>query len=174
MAITYKAIATTTVGSGGASSIEFTSIPQIYSDILIKASLRDNRGDSPVTDIAVTFNGSSSGYSMKQIRGDGSSAGSAQSSGASYIGGLYENTNTTTSNTFSNTEIYIPNYTLSNYKSLSGDSATETNGTTIYVGGIAGLWSNTSAITSVKLAPAVGTLSYVQYSTATLYGIKNS
>jgi hypothetical protein len=37
---------------------------------------------------------------------------------------------------------------------------------------IAGLWSNTAAITSISMAPDNG--NYPQYSTATLYGIKSS
>ena len=174
MANTLIPIATVTVGSGGASSIEFTSIPGTYTDLLIKASLRDTRTDSPVTDVALTFNNSGTGYSMRMIYGDGSSAGSASSSGASRITGFYENTNQTTSNTFSNIEIYIPNYTSSNNKSVSIDGVTENNATTIYSSLVAGLWANSSVITSIKLVPAVGSLSYVQYSTATLYGIKNS
>lgn len=174
MANTYVAIATVTVGSGGAANIEFTSIPATYTDLLIKASLRDNRTDSPVTDTVITFNSSSSGYSIRMIYGDGSSAGSATTSGATYIAGLYQNTNQTTSNTFSSAEIYIPNYTSSNNKSVSVDATSENNASTAYASLVAGLWGNSSAITSIKLAPMFGSLSYVQYSTATLYGIKNS
>jgi hypothetical protein len=42
MANTYEAIATVTVGSGGATDIEFTSIPGTYTDLLIKSSLRSD------------------------------------------------------------------------------------------------------------------------------------
>ncbi len=168
------AIQTVTVGSGGAASIEFTNIPQTYTDLVIKASLRDTRTDSPVTDVALTFNNSATGYSMRMIYGDGSSAGSASSSGASRITGFYENTNQTTSNTFSNIEIYIPNYTSSNNKSVSIDGVAENNATTIYSSLVAGLWADSSAITSIKLVPAVGSLSYAQYSTATLYGVTSA
>jgi len=37
----------------------------------------------------------------------------------------------------------------------------------------AGLWSNTAAITSITLFPENGT-AWVQHSSATLYGIKNT
>jgi hypothetical protein len=47
----------------------------------------------------------------------------------------------------------------------------ENNATLSLMNLAAGLWSNTSAITSIKIT-AVGT--FEQYSTATLYGIKNS
>jgi hypothetical protein len=36
----------------------------------------------------------------------------------------------------------------------------------------ASIWNSSSAITSIKLFPSSGNI--VQYSTATLYGIKNS
>ena len=142
--------------------------------MLVKASLRDNRTDSPVTDTVITFNSSGSGYSIKMLYGDASSVGGASTSGAVYIAGQYQNTNQTTSNTFSNTEIYIPNYTSSNNKSISVDAVTESTSNPIYASIVAGLWANSSAISSIKLAPMYGSLSYVQYSTATLYGIKNS
>ena len=35
---TYTLIASNTVGSGGTASIEFNSIPQTYTDLLIKIS----------------------------------------------------------------------------------------------------------------------------------------
>ena len=40
MAVTHNLISTITVGSGGAASIDFTSIPQTYTDLLVKISLR--------------------------------------------------------------------------------------------------------------------------------------
>jgi len=75
---------------------------------------------------------------------------------------------TYTANTFASAEIYIPNYTSSNYKSLSVDFVGENNATTSYQYFTAGLFSNTSAITSLVID---GTDNFVQYSTATLYGI---
>jgi len=43
MATTYEAIATVTVGSGGAATFGFTSIPATYTDLLVVASLRSDR-----------------------------------------------------------------------------------------------------------------------------------
>jgi hypothetical protein len=40
MANTYTLISSVTVGSGGAANIEFTSIPQTYTDLLYKISGR--------------------------------------------------------------------------------------------------------------------------------------
>ena len=55
----------------------------------------------------------------------------------------------TTANTYAVTDIYIPNYTSSNYKSYSVDAVQETMGTSPYVYMQSGLWANTSAITSI-------------------------
>lgn len=170
MANTFVAIATTTVGSGGAANITFSGIPGTYTDLVVKLSVR---GDNNVTtqQMYMTFNNSTTGYSARQVYGDGASATSAtlSNSGAA-ISIVNTNTSVSTANTFSSTDVYIPNYTSSNNKSASADSVTENNGTTALAGLTAGLWSNTAAITSVKFAPQSG--NFVQYSTATIYGIK--
>lgn len=167
MAAIYP-IATTTVGSGGSANIEFTSIPGTYTDLLIKFSLRDNYAAAG-SNILMTFNSSTTSYSEKLLLGTGAVATFASQS-ASYIGYMYSTGATGTANTFGNGEVYIPNYAGSNNKSVSADTVQETNDTTAYIGLTAGLWSNTAAITSIKLAP-YGTL-FSQYSTATLYGIR--
>jgi hypothetical protein len=82
---------------------------------------------------------------------------------------LYVNANSATSNTFGNGEIYIPNYLSGTAKSFSSDSVAENNGTEGWQVIQANLWSGTDAITSIELDPALGT--FVQYSSATLYGI---
>jgi hypothetical protein len=74
-----------------------------------------------------------------------------------------------TASTFGSGLIYIPNYAGSTNKSYLTDWVTENNATAAYAGFTAGLLSNTAAITDVTL-----TGSFVQYSTATLYGISKS
>jgi hypothetical protein len=69
--------------------------------------------------------------------------------------------------------IYLPNYAGSNNKSLSLDSAFENNSSTAYLNMVAGLWSSSAAITSLKVYPASAS-NFAQYSTAYLYGVKNS
>lgn len=166
-------IASATIGSGGAANIEFTSIPSTYTDLIIKISARTDRSGTSGDAIYLIFNSSTSAeYLSLTLRGDGASATSFKDSSA-VTSGVY-NTRAdsagNTSSTFSNNEIYIPNYTSSNYKSVSSDGVTETNATTAYAEINAGLWSNTSAITSIKIVPGVG--AFVQYTTAVLYGIR--
>jgi len=165
MATTYEKIATVTVGSGGASSIDFTSIPSTYTDLCLKISVRSNQANQANT-LSITFNGSSSDFTSKLIEGSGSSVGSFNSS--NNIGNAQGTSST--GNTFSSVEVYIPNYTGSNNKSYSADGVTENNGNPAYATFSAGLWSQTAAITSVGITMT----SLVQYSSATLYGIKNS
>jgi hypothetical protein len=170
MATTYEAIATVEVGSGGAADIEFTSIPATFTDLVVKMSGRStsggvNRGSY------IAFNGSSTGYTDLYLQGSGSAAssGSAGGTGNIYLGET--DGSGATASTFSNQEIYIPNYTSANYKSVSADSVAETNATTQYMSLNAGLWSNAAAITSILLTTSGN---FAEHSTATLYGIKNS
>lgn len=158
-------ISTVTVGSGGASSIDFVSIPQIYTDLVIKVSGRNS--STGANNFLFTFNGSTSSFTLRQLYGTGAAAGSTTTP-ARYAG-EYTGTDMT-SNTFSSVDIYIPNYSGSNNKSYSVDDVTENNATTSYAVLSAGLWSNTSPITSISLALTGGTLA--QYSSATLYGIR--
>ena len=163
---TMTLIASNTVGSGGASSITFSSIPQTYTDLLIKCSVRGSLSSNYGG--LISFNGSGSGFTNKYLEGSGSSV--VSSSYAQFI--FAEVSSSQTSNTFTNTEVYIPNYTSSNYKSVSSDSVTENNSTLSYAELTANLWSNTAAITSISITAS--TTSWVQYSTFYLYGISNS
>lgn len=170
MATTYKAIATVTVGSGGAASIEFTAIPSIYTDLAILYSGRDVRTGDVYSNWKIEFNGSSSNLSCRLLYGSGS--GAASGTDTTIYG--WQPGNDATTSTFSNNLIYIPNYTSANYKSVSIDTVEENNTTGAYMGLTAGLWSSTSAITSIKLLSYYASVNQAQHSTATLYGIKNS
>jgi len=169
MANTFVKIQTVTVGSGGAATIDFTSIPQTYTDLKIVASARTN--SVTITESCkITFNAITTGYTNRYLFGDGSSAssGTGTDSAVFRIPAL-----NATASVFGNGEVYIPNYTSANYKSLSDDSVAENNAAGAGLILSANLMSNTAAITSIKITPLVGG-SFVQYTTATLYGIKSS
>jgi hypothetical protein len=158
-------ISTVTLGSA-ASSVLFSGIPQTYTDLIVKASSRTNASN---TVIQLRFNGSTSGYTAKYLRGSGAAANSYTESafGSTAIYGTYMTAN---ASLFISQEFYIPNYTSSNYKSVSGDGVQEDNGTTAYSMLTSGLWSNTSPITSITLEDEGS--NFQQYSTFTLYGIR--
>jgi hypothetical protein len=171
MADTFVKIASVAVGAGGASTLGFTSIPSSYTDLCVKISARGTvnaGGTDHWIDTSIGFNGAGSNVSItnRVLYGLGNTAGST--SGTTTSGGATTAADATAS-TFSNTEIYIPNYAGSANKSFSIDIVTEDNQTKSLAFLLAGLWSNTAAITSITLYPATG--NFAQYSTATLYGI---
>jgi hypothetical protein len=163
MATTFTKIASVTVGSGGAANITFSSIPSTYTDLCVKLSPRGTAD----TGVLMFINSSTSSFSYRLLEGDGASAASYNNT-TGRIGAVL----VTTADTFSNIEVYLPNYAGSTNKSYSVDAVSEANASIAYPDLTAGLWSNTSAISSVGFNPSTGT--FVQYSTATLYGIKNS
>jgi len=165
------AIETVTVPSGGAASIEFTSIPQTYTDLNLLLSLRGSI--SNVTG-KITFNSNGSNYSYRFLSGNGSTTenGSGSATSSIQIYGLY-NSSSYTATTFANASVYIPNYAGSNNKSVSIDTVSENNSTSAYASLGAGLWSNSAAITSIKIdLNSAGT--FVEHSSATLYGVTSA
>ena len=155
------------VGGGGAATIVFSSIPATFTDLVIKLSARTTfatNGDLGY----MQFNSTTTGYSVKRLAGDGSSA---FSSGGTEI--YFRNAGASdTASTFGNVDIYIPNYAGSTQKSVSTDSVNENNATLSYQQLSAGLSTLTAAITQVTLYPNNGV--WAQYSTAYLYGVSNA
>jgi hypothetical protein len=174
MATTYTLISSVTVGSGGAANMDFTSIPATYTDLLVKVSARQSGSSGTMF---TRFNNSSSNYSMRTLYGNGTSAGSQNASSQAQIDPLSNaanvNWSATTASTFSNFEIYIPNYTSSNNKSASIDVVVEQNATNGFQLLEATLWSDSSVIDRITFIPC-GVETFVQYSTAYLYGISNA
>lgn len=169
MANTYILIASNTVGSGGTAQVDFNSIPQTYTDLLIKTSTNA----SSLTVLRMRFNSvSSNDYTQMVFRGTGAATAKFTNAGWDSLAYLSPSYNNDGTSLFSNNEYYIPNYTSSTNKFISGDSVTEANATTAYQIMYAGVLGNTSAITSISFTPASGT--FAQHSTFYLYGIKNS
>jgi hypothetical protein len=173
MAVTHKLIQTVSVTAATVSSIDFNSIPQTYTDLVLVVSMRTNAAG--VSDyVAISFNSSTASFTFKPVYGDGTSALSANyttSPSSRIISAAVGNT--ATANVFSSGTTYIPNYTSSNNKSYSSDYAREQNATGTELGFGAGIWANTAAITSISLTSWNGS-SIMQYSSASLYGIIKS
>lgn len=162
--MTLSLVSTVEVGSGGASSIEWTGIPQTGTDLVVLFSLRN--GDTGTSDaLLLNFNGSTANFTDRTLYGTGASAASTSST-RDIIGGIVGNG--ATASTFSNVQLYIPNYAGSTAKSWSADAVAETNGSTTRHSIVAGLWNNTAAITSISVA---GGYNFSQYSSASLYTV---
>jgi hypothetical protein len=175
MANTYQLIEAKTLGSN-TNEVTFSAIPGTYTDLLVKASTRQS-GNADGNQMGIRFNGSSaSDYSRRLIYGDGSTVNGGSGASENFARLAFAQSSTYTANTFNNIEIYIPNYTSSDYKSFSTDAVSENNATAQYAQAFyAGLWSNTAAITSLSLSEYSGSgTDFVQYSTFYLFGIKNS
>ncbi len=167
----YESIATVTVGSGGSSSIDFTSIPSTYKHLEIRAIMRTNRvnnGDA----VYVRFNSDSgSNYSGHRLEGDGSSA--AAYNGASQTSITLNRVSAASdgSNIFGASVISILDYAnTSKNKTLRALVGFDTNGSGV-IGLDSGAWYNTAAVTSVSILP-LNASGFVQYSSFALYGIK--
>lgn len=162
------------VATGSVSSITFSSIPSIYTDLCLKLSARQSNA-AIANDVTIQFNATASGNSNKYLYGDSANPGTGTNGytpSLNYISiGVGNNA---TANTFGNVEVYLPNYSNSNYKSFSVDSVGESNNSTsVFQLMVAGLWSSTSAINQITMA-AASSANFLQYSTAYLYGIKKS
>jgi hypothetical protein len=168
MANTYVKIGSTvTVGALGSASIDFTSIPTTYTDLKLVCSLRAFTGG--VQGVRIKINTASTNLSERQLEGAGSGTPVSSATTQGYV--VVGDGTTDTANTFSNCDIYFPNYLSSSNKSWSADYVSENNATAAYAGFTAGLWSQTTAINAISL---YATASFGQYSTASLYGIKST
>ena len=173
MATTYELIASETLASN-ALSVNFSSIPSTYDDLVVEVSARttSNSGDGFLP-LYIRFNSDSgSNYSYRTIQTTGSTAASGNASGETSLFLFYVSGAVATSNTFGSTSAYIPNYAGSSAKSVSIHATTENNATLNYMAGIAALWSGTSAISSIEIRVPFDP--FVTNSSFYLYGIKKA
>ena len=172
MANTYTLIASSTVTSSTAASIDFTSIPATYTDLLLSISVRNDSTGFDASRTLLRFNGATTDANLTfcRIGVDGSTIFTDTGSEGHVA---WNNQNGSTANTFSNIEVYIPNYAGSNQKNFLAVGGNERNVvSTAYQGFFADKWADTSAITAIKIL--VASQSLVQYSSAYLYGISNA
>ena len=90
--MTMTLVETVTIGSGGASIIEFASVPQTATDLLVVMSLRKSTGSSlSYQDVIVRFNddATAGNYATRVLYADGSTKYSAT---YTYAGGIISST----------------------------------------------------------------------------------
>jgi hypothetical protein len=169
MASSMTKISSVTLSSTTAT-ISFAGIPQTYTDLLIKLSSRTNRSSGVDDDVFITFNGASTTYGYRYLRGNGTTT--ASGNGANRYAAIANSNGGASANTFANADIYITNYAITSAKSLSSISVSGSNTTENYLVLMGNRWTTTDAITSIDLTSGTGN-SFLAYTTATLYGIKN-
>ena len=175
----YESIATVTVGSGGSSSISFSSIPSTFAHLQLRCFVQTNRSDYGIDQINVRVNGDTgNNYAWHLITGDGANTNASSGTSVSRLFNFSGTTGTTAGSSFGTTIIDLLDYaSTSKYKTGRALSGVDINGTILSLGGriglFSGLWMNTAAINSLTITPDVGS-SLNQYSHFALYGIKSA
>ena len=163
--MTMKLIETKTLAAT-TSLIQFTAIPQTFTDLFILTSLRNTTTNAGWATAEIRPNGNTTNISARVLYGFGSTVGSITDTAVYHQlteGGI-------TANTFSNSSVYIPNYSGATAKSISVDTSTEGNQTNTLNAISANLWNSTAAITSLDFVPIAAGI-FAIGSTISLYGI---
>lgn len=162
--MTYHPIATTTA-NGSVSTITFSSIAGIYTDLILISSVSLASG---AENLRIRLNSDSgSNYSATILSGSGSGALSARNSSQTYLSVDYNGfINTTPNVNIVNLQNYSNTTTYKTVVVRSNNAASGASG----VDAIVGLWRSTSAITSITVLNSGGA-NFASGSTFTLYGI---
>jgi hypothetical protein len=170
MPSTYTLISSNVLTSS-ATSVIFSSIPATFTDLVFRWSPRVSSAN-PINGYTLRFNSDSSAiYSSRYIANANGAVDVNYDNGSTEIGNVLVNGGTSTSDTFSSVEMYIPNYTSTTSKPISYFEAVENNSASSNnLQAKAALYRNTSAITSINISGAT----FVTGSSFYLYGIKNS
>jgi len=167
----YYSIATTTVGSGGASSITFSSIPSTYTHLQIRAISRSTisgSGDGTY----VQLNGDTGGnYAYHILIGTGSSVVSVNATSYTYMYNGDTPGSTSTAGMFGVFVVDLLDYTNTNkYKTIRTLNGNDQNGSGS-VRFVSGLWQNTAVVSSITVNSFNGA-GFAQYTQFALYGVK--
>jgi hypothetical protein len=163
----YESIATVTVGSGGSSSIDFTSIPSTYKHLQVRWFARDT--GSSLAYARMRFNSDTgSNYAYHTLFGDGSSTGVDTGANSTHAVAGLEGGST---NIFAGNVLDILDYANTNkFKTTRVINGVDVNGAGGYVEFTSSLWRSTAAITSINIFTQA--FSFSQHSQFALYGIK--
>ncbi len=172
----YESIATVTVGSGGSSSIDFTSISSDYTHLQIRGILRTTETGATYDGNLVRMrfnNDTGSNYTMHAVVGYGTGVFADAATNVAYMEFARTAINGNTSSIFATAVVDILDYKNTNkFKTTRTLSGVDLNGGgRVYLS--SNLWRSTSAITDIKIYPS-STFSFVQYTQFALYGIKGS
>lgn len=163
------------VGSGGSSTIEFTSIPSTYKHLQIRGLIRNTRGFGR-TDIYMQVGNSTidtgSNYSWHRLYGNGSSVGADAGTSQTFINFATLNGGNSPANCFGGAVIDILDYANTNkYKTTRTLAGGDDNGVSQppYISLMSGNWRSTSAINRIKFTCESD--NFAEYSQFALYGI---
>lgn len=175
-ATSFDSIATVTVGSGGAASIDFNSISGTYKHLQLRGITRCTKADTGVENVVMSFNSNTTytDYRTHYLQGIGADPVEA---GDLQVSSFYSNAGITlgdnaTASIYTATIIDILDYANTNKNTtvrvLSG---VDVNGAGGLIRFASSVWLKTDAITSISLNPRSAG-NFKQYSTFALYGVK--
>ena len=165
MPSTYEKIQTTTISSA-TSAISFTSISSAYTDIILAWAYKSNSSNNPT--LRLTFNGNSTGYSGRQMYGNGVAPGSNNTTSASFISLARASGGPTPSGETALVLLHVMDYTNSSkYKSIFCQYNSASTGGELDVG----VWANNANINRIDIDTPTST-DFAVGSVITLYGIK--
>jgi len=162
----YESIATVTVGSGGSSTVTFSSIPSTYTHLQVRCLAKDTTSGSTFQNFKMTIN-SNTMTRRHYLYADGASVAAGTSTTNLAIGNIPAAGFT---NIFGTVIIDILDYTNTNknktIRSLTGTDANGSGEIAFY----SALYAvNTNAITDLSFSTDT---SFAQYTSISLYGIK--
>jgi hypothetical protein len=173
----YDSIATTTIGSGGATSITFNSIPSSYTHLQVRGITR-NAANVGGDDVQLRINADSgTNYDWHEVYASRSTASVyAQTSGTGV--NYMRVSHNTADASFGTSKFNGLVIDILDYANTSKNTTVRTiwgadNNATGYTGLSSGLWLNTSAVTSLTIYPYnQGSNNFAEYTQLALYGIK--
>jgi hypothetical protein len=170
----FESIATVTVGSGGAASIEFTSIPSTYQHLQIRMIGKSTTTTGEYHGVRLQMNGATgSVYSWHVLYGTGSSVGAGGAATRTSIEEMHwvHDSAASRANMFAPVIVDILDYAnTSKFKTMRSFAGCDFNGGAGPVGIYSGLYQATTAVSSLKFFPASG--NFAQHTTAALYGVR--
>jgi hypothetical protein len=166
----FDSIATSTVGSGGVTSVTFSSIPSTYKHLQIRYTAATNDGNYNA--LIIRHNSDTgANYAWHAMYGNGATPSAEYAADATNIRAL-GTPGTGQSGVFQGAIYDLLDYANpSKFKTSRILNGVDANGSG-YAGLSSGLWRSEAAITSITIAPITGGGLLIQNSKFALYGIK--
>jgi len=167
----YESIATVTVGSGGSSSISFTSIPSTFKHLQLRGIIRSTYND--VTDmprLTMNSDNTSANYRAHNIQANGTTVYPGDVSGDPYLRFGRVAANSNTSGIFAPVVLDLLDYqNTSKNKVIRTLNGNETNSADGWITYFSGLWMSTAAVSTLTITTSAN---LAENSQLALYGIK--
>lgn len=158
--------------TGSEASITFSSIPQTYQHLQIRAMTRETRAVT-VSSYYVRFNSDTgANYVWHSLYGNGTTVTATAGTSQTSIEGGYDFGSSATANLFGVSIIDIHDYaSTTKNKTVRMIDGRDNNSTNGLIKLASGLWLSTSAITSITVTPTVSG-NFAASTTFALYGFK--